>query len=325
MFRTVCWDKRILRLEPSVNEMIRKSLETILDDDLLDLITNGVSEGRTIDYKQQLPGNSDADKKEFLADASSFANTSGGDLVFGMDEAQGLPTQLTGFQSANPDIEIQRLDSILASGLEPRIRYAARIIPGQGGLKVLVIRVERSWIGPHRVIFKGHDKFYGRNSAGKYPLDVNELRSAFTFSSGVIERIRAFRIDRIISLSNNDTPIPFVNNAKIVLHCIPIESFAGQPQFDILPFNADPRRLRPMASDGWNRRLNLEGIVAFGGGKPALTYVQLYRTGTIEAVLGNVLAQDYQGKRVIPSVAYEQYIYESLPQYFQVLQEIGAS
>src|SRR5216683_7744695 len=104
-----------------------------------------------------------------------------------MDEAQGLPTQLTGFQSANADMEIRRLESILASGLDPRIRYAARVIPCSGGLKSLVIRVDRSWTGPHRVVFKGHDKFYGRNSAGKYPLDVNELRGAFTLSGSTTE------------------------------------------------------------------------------------------------------------------------------------------
>ena len=85
--------------------MIQKPLDAITDDDLLALISNKVSEGRTIDYKRELPGNTDSDKKEFLADTSSFANTSGGDLVFGMDEVAGLPTQLTGFQSTNTDVK----------------------------------------------------------------------------------------------------------------------------------------------------------------------------------------------------------------------------
>jgi hypothetical protein len=305
--------------------MIQKPLDTITEEDLLALISNGVSEGRTIEYKRDLPGNSDGDKKEFLADVSSFANTSGGDLVFGMDEAQGLPTQVTGFQSANLDLEMRRLESILASGLDPRIRYAARVIPCKAGLRALIIRAERSWTGPHRVVFKSHDKFYGRNSAGKYPLDINELRAAFTLSSTVTERIRAFRTDRIISLSNNETPIPFVDDPKVVLHCIPIESFAGQPQYDVLPFQQNPLLLRPMGSTSFDRRLNLDGMVVFGGGKPALTYTQLYRTGVIEAVQGSILAQDYHGKPTIPSAAYERYVYTYLPHCFQVLQQLGAT
>jgi predicted HTH transcriptional regulator len=102
--------------------MIQKPLDAIAEDDLAALVSNGVREGRTIGYKRDLPENSDGEKKEFLADASSFANTCGGDLIYGMDEAQGLPTQLTGFQSADADKEIRRLESILASGLDLRIR-----------------------------------------------------------------------------------------------------------------------------------------------------------------------------------------------------------
>jgi hypothetical protein len=305
--------------------MIPKRFEEIVEDDLLALITNAVSESRTIDYKRELPGNSDADKKEFLADVSSFANTSGGDLIFGVNEVEGLPTQIISFQSTNADLEIQRLDSILTSGLDPRIRHVAKVISCQGGAKALIIRVERSWIGPHRVIFKGHDRFYGRNSAGKYSLDINQLRSAFTFSSTVTDRIRAFRADRIIALSNNDTPIPFVNHPKIVLHCIPVESFAGQPQYDVLPFKHNPLLLRPMGSQNFNRRLNLEGIVVFDGGSPAHTYTQLYRTGVIEAVQGSILAVEHEGKMLIPSVAYEQYIFGYLSHCFQVLQQIGVN
>ena len=183
--------------------MIPKVLNEVAEADLIALISNGVCEGRTIDYKRDMPGNSDGDKKEFLADVSSFANAGGGDLVFGMEEAGGLPTNLVGLASRDLDFEIRRLDSILAAGLTPRIRYGTKIVAPTNGSRSMVLRVERSWVGPHRVVFQGHDKFYGRNSAGKYPLDLNELRAAFTLSSSAIERIRAFRSDRIIALNNN--------------------------------------------------------------------------------------------------------------------------
>ena len=55
--------------------MISKTISEITKDDLAALVSGRVAEGRTIDYKRELPGNSDGDKKEFLADASSFANT----------------------------------------------------------------------------------------------------------------------------------------------------------------------------------------------------------------------------------------------------------
>jgi hypothetical protein len=305
--------------------MIPKPLNEISDADLQALIANGVAEGRTIDYKRQMPGNSDSEKKEFLADASSFANTGGGDLVYGIDETGGLPTQIAAVQAADLDLEIRRLDSILGAGLNPRIRYGIKTVTTGSGGSVVVLRVERSWTGPHRVVFQGHDKFYGRNSAGKYSLDVNELRTAFALSSTTTERIRAFRTDRIIALSNKETPVPFMDGPTILLHCIPLEAFASGEQFDILPLHHDPMPLWPMAVSSWNKRLNLAGLLAFGTQQPCPSYTQLYRNGVIEVAQGRILAHEYQGSMVIPSVAYEKYLVEFLPKCFAVLQAIGAN
>ena len=52
------------------------------------LIVRGLkAEGRTLDYKRTLPGSTDEEKREFLADVSSFANAAGGDIVYGIDGA----------------------------------------------------------------------------------------------------------------------------------------------------------------------------------------------------------------------------------------------
>lgn len=185
-------------------------------------------------------------RRSFLADVSSFANTGGGDLVFGMDEAVGLPTLITGTSAADVDLEVRRLDSIIAAGLSPRIRHSIKSVTTAAGPSVLITRVERSWAGPHRVIYFGHDKFYGRNSGGKYPLDVNELRAAFTLSSTATEKIRAFRTDRIIALSNGETPVPFMGSPKVNIHFIPLEGFAGGPSYDVRPIYENPQLIAPM-------------------------------------------------------------------------------
>jgi hypothetical protein len=54
-----------------------KRLVDLTEDDILELIANGIEEGRGIDYKQALKIGTDAEKKEFLADVSSFGNASG--------------------------------------------------------------------------------------------------------------------------------------------------------------------------------------------------------------------------------------------------------
>jgi predicted HTH transcriptional regulator len=70
--------------------MISKPIDKIEWSDLESLIDDQISERRTIDYKRSLPSNSDDDKKNFLYDVSSFANTVGGDLIYGIVEQGGF-------------------------------------------------------------------------------------------------------------------------------------------------------------------------------------------------------------------------------------------
>ncbi len=60
-------------------------------------------EGKIIEYKEALPGDSDKDKREFLADVSSFANTAGGVLYLGIREDSGVPVELTGLPVGQVD------------------------------------------------------------------------------------------------------------------------------------------------------------------------------------------------------------------------------
>ncbi len=170
------------------------------EEDLQVLVDNSVLESKTIEYKQSLPSNSESDKKEFLADVSSFANASGGDLIFGIiaDKKTGTPKSLEGLIIENIDQEILRLENMIRGGIEPRMpSVSTEPIKLSNSKFALIIRTPKSWICPHRVTFGGHDKFYSRSSNGKYPLDVGELRVAFNLSETITEKIRNFRQDRI--------------------------------------------------------------------------------------------------------------------------------
>jgi Putative DNA-binding domain len=291
--------------------------------DIERLIADRVPEGKDIEYKSVLPGGTDGEKKEFLADVSSFANTSGGDLVYGVAESQGIPERMTPLVMADADLEQRRFDSLIRDGIRPRLGYAIRLIDVPGG-RIVVIRVERGWSGPYRVTFQGHDKFYGRTTAGKYPLDVDELRAAFTLSQITIDKIRAFRVDRTIALSNNVTPVPFEPGAKIVLHCMPFGAFGGSSAaYDVLQYKNNPQLLRPFrVGSSWHTRITLEGILSQSG-NPAMSYTHLYRNGIVEAVEGRFLNAEYKGHRSLPSIAYEQEILAYLPVCFSFLNTLG--
>src|SRR6266542_2202557 len=99
--------------------MIPKEFDAIDKEDIDVLVANAVSEGRTIEYKEQLPSGTDDDRREFLADASSFANAAGGDLIYGIREkrdangkATGLPEAAEGLAGANANAEKRRLEEM---------------------------------------------------------------------------------------------------------------------------------------------------------------------------------------------------------------------
>ena len=307
--------------------MITKNVNKITEDDLQELVDNPVSENKTLEYKQSLPGNSDADKKEFLADISSFSNASGGNLVYGIteDRDKGIPKKLEGLIVENTDKEITRLENMIRDGIKPRI--SGIVIQPIKVLKskvALFIRIPRSWNGPHRVIFKGHDKFYTRNNTGKYPMDVTELKIVFDLSETITKRIRRFGEDRISKIFSNETPMPFCNNTKIVLHLIPIISFNPTQRYELNKITSYPGKLPPINHNGFTNRHNFDGFLTYSRDEEGKTYsyVQLFNNGIIEAVEGKYLdPHQNDGHLLIRGTAYENELIKSLSIYLSALKE----
>ena len=66
---------------------------------------------------------------------------------------------------------------------------------------------------------------HSRSSAGKYPMDVGEVRRAFVLSEGVADRIRAFRAERLSRVVAGETPVAIEGTSRVVLHVVPISAF----------------------------------------------------------------------------------------------------
>jgi hypothetical protein len=307
--------------------MINKKLEEISLEDLTQLKDNAVSEGKSIEYKQELPGPQDKEKKEFLADISSFANASGGDLIYGVSESKGVPQIIDGVQIENIDETVRKYASMVLAGIEPRITFATHVVKVSESKYALIFRVSKSWNSPHRVIYQEHDKFYSRNATGKYPLDVGELRTVFNLSQSILEKIAKFKDERIYSLYNRgNTPIPFCEGGKIILHLIPFEAFSSGFKIDLSPIVSHANKLQPVYATGWSQRRNLEGVLSSSadGAEVSHSYVQLYRNGTVEAVEGLILRPTKTSK-IIASYTYEDELITALGEYIGLLRELGVN
>ena len=178
--------------------MLPDQLDSIDESHLNALVTDGVRESRSLEFKAELLLATDSNKKEFLADVSALANGGGGDLVLGIEDDNGAASAVSGLDSFDPDKDTLRIESVVRDGIAPRIvGLRVRRVALTSGRPVVIIRVPNSLNRPHMVVFKQWSRFYSRNSAGKYQLDVDELRSAFVASENITERVRQFRVERL--------------------------------------------------------------------------------------------------------------------------------
>jgi hypothetical protein len=286
--------------------MIPKPLDQITVADLESLETTPVPESKTIEYKRQAP-----DNVKLLAAITSLANTQGGDLLIGVDAKDGIPVDHRGIACDNVDGEILKYTNLIRTSIEPRLPdIDIHPLQVNEGRYVFIIRLRRSWMAPHRV--KINDKFYGRTSAGKYPLDVDELRSAFVLSESTAERISDFRADRLMQIASRDTLIGVHDGPLMVVHAIPFAAFATGRTIDPyaelgkvgdLPFppGRTPRET-PLT------HVNLDGFALVGShpnGGRTHGYAQLFRSGAIEGVttLGGDSAKHCLHAKTFPGTA----------------------
>lgn len=311
--------------------MIDKEFDAISKDDIDELVANPTPEGRDLDYKEQLPGKSPKDVHEFLADVSSFANASGGDLIYGIRDkrdAQGQPTgipEAVGLVGINADMEKLRLEQILLAGLDPRIPgIRLKHIDGfPSGTVIVILRVPKSWASPHMVKLDHSSRFFSRTSAGKYQLDVREIRASFLASESLTQRISAFRSDRIGKILAGETPVPMEPGPKFVLHLLPIRAFAEQTPLDLRSAQQNGNNLVPMGQlKTWGPFcFNFNGIFSSGGTESQKnhSYLQLFRNGALEAVDGRISTN----RSVFGIDCEQQLLKRRGPSYMQFQKQLG--
>ena len=150
--------------------MLPDQLDSIDESHLSALVTDGVRESRSLEFKAELVLGTDSDRKEVLADVSALANGGGGDLILGIEDDNGTASAVVGLESFDPDKDTLRIESVVRDGIAPRIvGLRVRPVPLSSGSSVVVIRVPNSLNRPHMVVFKNWSRFYSRNLGWKVP------------------------------------------------------------------------------------------------------------------------------------------------------------
>ncbi len=206
--------------------MLDRPLEAIDEAALNALVANRATEGRHVEFKSDLSAREPDAIREFLADVSSFSNAQGGHLLFGIAEEGGVATGLPGVTVADPDAELLRLENIIRDGMDPRlIGVRLRWVPLASGRHVLVIRVAAGVTAPHRIVYRNSGKFFARNSAGKYEMDVHELRHAFTEADMIPRRFRQRHAEAIERAQGVEMPFSMSPAPTAVVSIMPLALF----------------------------------------------------------------------------------------------------
>lgn len=316
--------------------MIPKPLSQVDKDDIERLVTDEVREGRQIECKLSLPTGKDDDRREFLADVSSFANASGGDLIYGVPDKRDSSGQPTGIPDAPvglPDLNLDKvrlgLLASIRSGISPRIMGVdVHAVEGFPQGPVLVVRAPKSFAAPHMVTFKGSSRFFGRSSAGKQQLDVTEIRAAFEMSGSQADRIREFRADRVARVLADDTPVPLTNGAKAMMLLYPLAALDRGHQVDLSGLHRNLHEARLLGASIHNVRFNFDGLLGYnvsneGEGRG---YVQVYRSGIVEVVSRGLFNDTFRSDapKSLPSGAFEEYIVKAMDGYLKAMKAAGA-
>ena len=297
-------------------EPFNKPLSELTVDNINIIVRDKVPESRSLDYKRELPPLTEAGNKELLKDVSAFANTVGGYLIYGVDEKEGVPTEILGVEVEDFDKLKQRFENLLRTGADPVIRRVDfHTVDVNGSRKVVIIKIPRSIARPHVVRIKDHFRFYGRNSSGVHQLEVEDLRRAFLESETLATKIRNFRSDRLSAISTNETFMPLLLGAKIILHLIPDSSFELGKRYDFgTEWISD---FPPICASGWSRRITFDGIMTYWDDREkgfAYNYTHVFNNGVLEAVDAFML-QTRGERKIIPSIGYEEKLIDALNKY----------
>jgi hypothetical protein len=301
----------------------RLDFDNLAETDLTELFVSQVPEGLRIDYKRELYGNADADKREALKDVSAFANAFGGHLIIGIEEQNGLPTGIPGVANINPDDVVLRLEQLVRTGVDPRIQgLRIRAVRLANGAYCFVLRIPRSWYPPHRVGAQNSNRFWIRNSGGTHEASVDELRALFTLGADALHRVHQFRDERAREITAGHSARPLHGGGRLILHIIPLAAVTSPWQVDLAKAHQLHRAFTPIGSLGMSPRFNLEGFVNERGGDHNLGYTQIFRNGVLEATKASII-RTHEGRKLIPALALEKQIFDVLPSYINGLRDVG--
>ena len=196
--------------------MLDLDLGKLDEQALRSLEANAIPESLRLEYKRTLSLKTRDERREACKDISAMANTSGGRILYGIDEKDTADGPVAGPIIALSDTQLESvLADVLVSGVHPRPRFSSRQIKVDGGFVLAVDVYDSFGRDLHIVSGYGETRFYRRHPKGVFPMTEPEIREAYL-------RIAASRVDLEASLQRQvDAELTLRNQARESLIIVP--------------------------------------------------------------------------------------------------------
>lgn len=183
-------------------------------------------ESSKLDFKRELPNKSEGAKKEFAKDVCAMANAYGGDLIYGIEEKEGVASNLKpiSFKEESPDATKQRLIQTLNGRLEPILTGVQFETVNMEKGYILLVRVPQSFTGPHCVRDDDKRSFMMRDHISTRTLSYEELRMSFDRNGTLLKMAQDFRKERLTKIYKWEVWNPMSGGPYCVMHWIPIST-----------------------------------------------------------------------------------------------------
>ena len=306
---------------------IDRPLDAITFQDIDDLVQAGQGEFTNLEFKADFPSANEQGKSELAKDLTAFANTDGGDIVYGVqqDKAGGAltPYKVCGVERNRVDAFIQRLTQIARDRCYPPLSDydppKSVDIPNTADRCLVVVRVRPSLVGPHSSELRL--PVYVRRINTNAPVNIIELREHMDAKEALVDRAAAWRANQLRRLhdghlpcgigmhysrspgSATGSPMPWhVGSQLFVIHFLPLASFRRVPAIDAFaawqrpPGPVVPVLFYSQEPSACGMIPVRDGLLAYWPNSPApalesvLSYTMLFRWGAVELASPNILA-----------------------------------
>jgi hypothetical protein len=179
-----------------------KRISDLQEQVLQRLVDDQVQERDSVEYKKDMYGNSDDDKREMLKDITSMANHRGGYIVIGIEaDDEGVPINVIGIETGN---HVERIRNSCLDNIDKRIvGLDIEDISLSNSRVAIVISIPESINAPHMVTYKGLNQFWKRHGRQKEKMTTHEIGEAFDKRLSNLNRLDRFLVLRKTEILEN--------------------------------------------------------------------------------------------------------------------------